>query len=81
MTIKEKDGYYKNGAFYPYKETLLIMNKATAEVTDEVTIRRFPGPFKMEAKMSLTGDEFDDMWSKLGCVEGLEIREVSKKKH
>jgi hypothetical protein len=71
MTLKEKEGYWKNGAWFPYKE--LVWNMNDVVLSDPVTVKRYPGKFTIRIKQHVTADEMVK-WERL-IGEDLEITE------
>lgn len=77
MTIKENDGYWKNGAWYPYHEVVGKWNGV--ELEDPVLVTRYPGKFDISFKVEATGEEADQ-WVKFAEIcEDLVITEKVKK--
>lgn len=71
MTIKETDGYWKNGSWYPYKDTVLNISKCVLSERGKI----YPGKFELFAKMKLTGEEFDK-WVKVCELTDVKVKEV-----
>jgi len=70
MAIKEKDGYYKNGAWYPYQQIRTELHGVTLECPEKVY--RCPGKFNVSFSRKMTGEEADQ-W--IALCEDLEFTE------
>ena len=77
MTIKETDGYWKNGAWHPYREVVGTWNGV--ELEDPLLVTRHPGKFDISFEFSATGEDVEE-WVKLAEIcEDLIITEKVKK--
>lgn len=79
MTITDTDGYWKNGAWYPYREVVGKWKNVELELDDPLLVKRYPGKFDVSFKFSATGEEAEK-WVKLAeMCEDLVITEKVKK--
>lgn len=77
MTIKDTDGYWKNGAWYPYLEVVGKWNGV--ELEDPVLVKRYPGKFDISFKFEATAEDAEE-WVKLAEIcDDLVITEKVKK--
>lgn len=70
MTIKESEGYWKNGAWYPYQQVRTELHGVTLEYPEKVY--RCPGRFDISFSRKMTGEEAEQ-W--IAVCEDLELTE------
>ena len=74
MTIKENDGYWENGAWYPYEKLTWKLNDVVFENTEHTST--IPRKFTVEIKQRVTKEEMSK-WMKIFEAGDLETHEVS----
>lgn len=70
MTINESDGYWKNGAWYPYTQVRTELHGVTLEYPGRVY--RWPCKFDISFSRKMTGEEAEQ-W--IALFEDLELTE------
>ncbi len=77
MTIKETDGYWNNGAWYPYREVVGKWNDV--ELEDPLLVKRYPGKFDVSFAFEATEEEAEKWATFAEICEDLIITEKVKK--